>query len=51
MKVVDKDVKEEMKPITVLVDEGILTPYWVIDKQNVTLKVKDKFIGSIEPIE
>ena len=40
-----------MKPITVLADEGIQMPYWVTDKQNTILKVKDKFIGSIEPLE
>ena len=40
-----------MKPITVLADEGILMPYWVTDKQNTSLKVNDKFIGSIEPLE
>ena len=41
-----------MKPITVLADEGMMTPYWVTsDKQEMILKVKDKFIGSIEPLE
>ena len=38
-----------MKPNTVLADEGIPTPYWVTDKQ--ILKVKNKFTGSIEPLE
>ena len=40
-----------MKTSTVLVDEGILMPYWVTDKQDAILKVKDKFIGSVEPLE
>ena len=40
-----------MKPSIVLADEGILMPYWVTDKQHIILKVKDKLIGSIEPLE
>ena len=41
-----------MKPITVLDDEGMRMPYWVTsDKQEMILKVKDKFLGSIEPLE
>ena len=41
-----------MKPITVLADEGMLMPYWVSsDKLEMKLKVKDKWIGSIEPVE
>ena len=51
MKVVDKDVKNKMKPITVLAEEGMLMPYWQTDKQDTILKVKDKWIGSIEPVE
>ena len=51
MKVVDKDGKKKMKPITVLEDEDLWMPYWVTDKKEVILKVKDKFIGSIEPLE
>ena len=51
MKVVDKDVKKKMKPITVLAEEGMLMPYWQTDKQDTILKVKDKWIGSIEPVE
>ena len=39
-----------MKAVTVLAVEGILMPYWVADEQDVVLKVKDKFIGSIEPL-
>ena len=34
-----------------MADEGILTPYWVTDKQDTILKVKDKLLGSIEPLE
>ena len=52
MKVVDKEGKKKMKVITVLDDEEIRMPYWVTsDKQEMILKVKDKFIGSIEPLE
>lgn len=51
MKVVDKEGKKKMKPITVLDDEGIRMPYWQTDKLEMILKVKDKFIGSIEPLE
>ena len=51
MKVVDKECKKKMKPITVLDDEEIRMPYWQTDKLETILKVKDKFIGSIEPSE
>jgi len=51
MKVVDKEGKKKMKCITVLDDEEIRMPYWQTDKQEMILKVKDKFIGSIEPLE
>ena len=51
MRVVDKDVKKKMKPITVLAEEGMLMPYWQTDKLDLILKVKDKWIGSIEPVE
>ena len=40
-----------MTPMTVLADEGRQMPYWVTDKQNTILKVKDKSIGSTEPLE
>lgn len=51
MKIVDKEGKKKMKPITVLDDEETRMPYWQTDKQEMILKVKDKFIGSIEPLE
>ena len=52
MKVVDKDMKKKMKSLMCLQDEEIRMPYWVTsDKQEMILKVKDKFIGSIEPLE
>ena len=52
MKVVDKDMKKKMKPITVLDDEGMRMPYWVTsDKQEMILKCKDKVCGCIEPLE
>ena len=50
MKVVDKDGKKKMRPITALDDEVILMPYWVIDKQDVILNVKEKIRLSIEPL-
>jgi hypothetical protein len=41
-----------MKPNTVLADAGILMPYWVTsDKQEMRLKVKDKFMGALEPLK
>ena len=42
MKIVDKDGKKKMRPITVLADEETLMPYWLTDKQDVILKVKEK---------
>ena len=51
MKTVDKDGKKKTRPITVLADEEILMPYWVTDKQDVILKVKEKTILSIEPLQ
>ena len=42
MRIVDKDGNKKMRPITVLVDEVILMPYWVRDKEDVILKVKEK---------
>ena len=51
MKVVDKEGKKNMKYITVLDDKEIRMPYWQTDKLETILKVKDKFIGSIEPLE
>ena len=42
MKIVDKDGRKKMRPITVLADEAILMPYWVTDKQDVISKVKEK---------
>ena len=41
MKIVDKNDKKKMRPITVLADEETLMPYWVTDKQDVSLKVKE----------
>ena len=42
MKTVNKDGKKRMRPITGLADEVIMMPYWVTDKQDVILKVKEK---------
>ena len=51
MKIVDKECKKKMKCITVLDDEELRMPFWVTDKNEMILKVKDKFIGSVEPLE
>ena len=42
MKFVDKEWKKKMRPITALADEETLMPYWLTDKQDVILKVKEK---------
>jgi hypothetical protein len=42
MKTVDKEGKQKMRPITILADEETLMPYWLTDKQDVILKVKEK---------
>ena len=34
-----------MRPITALVEEETLMPFWVTDKQDVILKVKEKYIN------
>ena len=41
MRIVDKEGKQKMRPIIVLADEEILMPYWVADKQDVILKVRE----------
>ena len=51
MKLVDKEGKKKMKPITVLADDETLMPFWVTDKQDVILKVKEKIILTIEPLQ
>ena len=51
MKIVDKDGKKQMRPITVLADEAILMLYWVIDKQDVILKVKEKICCQLNHYE
>ena len=51
MKVVDKDIKKKLKPITNLEAENIRMPYWISSDKDTLLKVKDKFMGSIEPCE
>lgn len=52
MKVVDKDIKKKLKHVTSLEADGIRMPYWrTDDTQEMILKVKDKFMGSIEPCE
>ena len=41
-----------MKPVIAVEAEYVRMPYWITsDKQELILKVKDKFIGTIEPYE
>ena len=42
MKIVDKEGKKKMRPLTVLADEETLMPYRLTEKQEVVLKVKEK---------
>ena len=42
MKIVDKDGKTKMRPITVLADGVVMMPYWVTDKQDVIFKGKGR---------
>jgi hypothetical protein len=49
--IVAKDGKKKIRPITVLADEEILMPYWVTDKQDVILRIKEQCILSIEPLQ
>ena len=39
-----------MKPITALVDDETLMPFWVTDKEDVILKAKEN-ISTIEPLQ
>ena len=51
MKIVDKDGKKKMRPITVLADEEILTPFWTIEKQVAFLKVRENLTLTMEPLQ
>ena len=52
MKVVDKELRKKMKPVIALEAEDVRMPYWTTsDKQELILKVKDKFIITVEPYE
>ena len=53
MKVADKDISKnkKIKPITNLEAENIRMPYWISSDKETLLKVKDKFMVSIEPCE
>ena len=44
-KVVDVECKTKMKSIIGLQDDDIRMPFWRNDKQEVILKVKDKFVN------
>ena len=50
MKIVHKEGKKNMRPITALVDDETLMPLWVTDKQDVSLKVKEQIL-TIEPLQ
>ena len=46
-KVVDVECKTKMKSIISLQDDDIRMPFWkTVDKQEMTLKVKDKFVSN-----
>lgn len=51
MKIIDKDGKQKMKPITSLASEGINMPYWKTDQNSLILKVKEKFLCAFEGCE
>ena len=48
-KVVDGDAKNKIKPIRILEEDDIRMPYWK-DKDNIILKVKDKFVNTKEEL-
>ena len=44
MKIVDQEGQKKIILITALADEETLLPFWVTDKQDVILGVKEKYI-------
>ena len=48
-KVVDTDAKNKMKPIRSLEEDDVRMPYWK-DKDNIILKVKDKFVNTTDEL-
>ena len=50
-KVVDVECKTKMKSIIGLQDDDIRMPFWkTVDKQEMILKVKDKFVNAVSDL-
>ena len=49
-KVVDVECKTKMKTIISLQDDELRMPFWINDKQEMTLKVKDKFVNAVSDL-
>ena len=50
-KVVDVECKTKMKSIIGLQDDDIRMPFWkTVDKQEIILKVKDKFVNAVSDL-
>ena len=49
-KVVDVECKTKMKSFIGLQDDDIRMPYWKTDKQEMILKVKDKFVNAVSDL-
>ena len=50
-KIVDVECKTKMKSIIGLQDDDIRMPFWkTVDKQAMTLKVKDKFVNAVSDL-
>ena len=51
LKIIDKNLKKKLKPILALENEKVNMPYWRTEKNELILKVKDKFLNITEPCE
>ena len=49
-KVVEVDFKTKMKNIISLQDDELRMPFWINDKQEMILKVKDKFVNAVSDL-
>ena len=50
-KVVDVECKTKMKSIIALQDDDIRMPFWkTVDKQEMTLKLKDNFVTAVSDL-
>ena len=50
-KIVDVECKTNMKSIIGLQDDDIRMPFWkTVDKQDLILKVKDKFVNAVSDL-